>query len=234
MPHRLTRRIALFSPCLVGLAGLTACGGSSSSPPPPPSVTSFPVAAAINAYAQASHTYNLTASANGVNFTAALTFTPGSSATFENQTTSTATQTVNIMASNGTSASGTDTSYFVLSPFKFVGDVITAGTGVGRYSVYANQVALPATAMLGASGSLDTETTYTDSTKMTVHSTSIETWNLSQATSSTGWLCDNVTATPAGGGSAANSSQCYQVDASGNVLTLKIVVQVNGQSVTFQ
>jgi hypothetical protein len=51
---------------------------------------------------------------------------------------------------------------------------------------------------------------------------------------STGWLCDNVTSTPAGGGSATSSSQCYQVDASGNVLALKIVVQVNGQNVTFQ
>jgi hypothetical protein len=122
----------------------------------------------------------------------------------------------------------------VLSPFKFVGDVITAGAGAGRYSVYANQVALPATALVGASGSLDTETAYTYSTKMTVNSTSVETWDLSQATASTGWLCDNVTSTPAGGGSATNFSQCYQVDASGNVLALKIVVRVSGQNVPFR
>jgi hypothetical protein len=96
------------------------------------------VAAAVTTYAQASHTYKLTGSANGVNFTAALTFTPGASATFENQMTS------------------------------------------------------------------------------------------------TGWLCEKVTGTPAGGGSATNSSQCYWVGASGNVLALKIVVQVNGQSVTIQ
>ena len=216
-------------------AMLASCGGGgSSSPPPPPPVTSFPVAAAINAFAQANHTYNLTASANGVTFTAMLTFTPGSPSTFEGQATSTATLSATITASTGASSTATDMSYFVLNPFKFVGDVVTAGTGTGHYSVYANQVALPAMASVGQGGSLDTTTTYTDSTKTTIDSTSVETWALSQATSSTGWLCDNVTSTPAGGGSPTNSSECYQVDASGNVVGFKIVVQVNGQNVTFQ
>lgn len=218
--------------CSALLASCGGGGGSSSSPGP--TVTSFPVAAAVNSFAQANHTYHLTASASGVTFNATFTLTPGAAATFEGQMTSTANVSVDITASTGASSSGADTSYFTLSPFKFVGDLVTAGTSAGHYTVYANQMALPTMASVGQTGSLDTSTTFTDNTKTTVDSTSVETWALSQATSSTGWLCDNVTSTPAGGGSGTTSSECYQVDASGNVVALKIVVVVSGQSVTFQ
>lgn len=220
---------------LAGLATLTACGGGSSSSPPPPSVTSFPAAAALNAYAQANHTYNLSATVNGVTVTAHLTYTVGPSGTFGSQTTSTANLTVLLTnTSSGATSSASDTSYFTLNPFLFVGDHVTSGTNTGYETVYASQHALPAMASVGQSGALDTSTTYSDSTHATTVSTQVETWSVSQATGSTGWLCNNSTSTPAGGSTGQTTSECYQVDATGNVTALMLTVPVNGTNVTFQ
>jgi hypothetical protein len=237
MTYSTARRAALFFPCLVGLTGLASCGGGSSSPPPPPppSVTSFPVASAIASFLQSAHTFNLSGSVNGVTLTAVDTFTPGPSSMFEGQATSTITQSATVTnTSTNAQISTSDTGYFIASPFAFVGDIVQSGPSQGQYTVYANQATLPATAAVGASGPLDTETTYANSSKtLPAVSTTVDTWSLSQATSSTGWWCVNSVTTPTGS-TAGNSSQCYQVDASGNVLALKVITSVNGQPVTLQ
>jgi hypothetical protein len=81
--------------------------------------------------------------------------------------------------------------------------------------------------------SIDTETVYTDSTKMTVVATTVNTWSLATATTSTAWFCANSVVTPVSG-SPSNESDCYQIDQSGNVLALKATVTINGVSVTLQ
>jgi hypothetical protein len=221
------------------LGTLAACGGGSSSPPPP-SVTSFPAAAALNAFAQANHTFNLSAMVSGVTVTAHLTYTVGASGSFGSPPQTTSTATISVLLTNtssGATSSASDVSYFDVNPFQFVGDIVTAsssGSNVGYETVYANQHALPAMASVGQSGALDTSTTYSDHTHMTPVSTQVETWSVSQATSTTGWLCDNSTSTPAGGGAAATESECYQVDGSGKVSGLTLTIPFNGQNVTFQ
>jgi hypothetical protein len=87
--------------------------------------------------------------------------------------------------------------------------------------------------MAGQSGSIDTETVYTDSTKTTTFATIVNTWSLQSASSSTAWFCANSVVTPVSG-SPGSESDCYQIDQSGNVLSLKATVTVNGVTITLQ
>jgi hypothetical protein len=146
--------------CITFAAAMAGCGGSGDSgPPPPPPVTTFPVAAAINSYYQANHSFTLTASVGANTYTLSLTITPGQAAMFENQMTSTAMLSATISLVGGSSQSATATAYFAISPFTEVGSLVNTGTNAGQYSVYSNKQALPATATVGQSGSLDEETT---------------------------------------------------------------------------
>ncbi len=208
---------------------LGACGGGGSSAPPAPSVTTFPVAGAISSYVQASHTFNLSTTSNGNTFTAALTYTPGPSATFQGQTTASAMRSTTINQNGSLLASGSDTSYFIASPYQQIGSVNSSG----QYTIDANPQPLPATASIGQNGPYDTQTTYSDSTLATPVSTSVNTWSLASASSTTAWLCANSATTPVSG-TPFNEADCYQIDASGNVLGLKVTLQVSGQSITFQ
>ena len=111
-------RIGLLFACASGITACGGGGGSGSSPAPPPPAMAFPVAAAISAYSQSNHAFNLTGSYNDTTLSATLTFTPGMSAMFEGQTTSTATTSVTIAQNGTTISSGTSVSFFTLNPFK--------------------------------------------------------------------------------------------------------------------
>jgi len=66
-----------------------------------------------------------------------------------------------------------------------------------------------------------------------VLSTEVDTWSLTSGSSTTAWFCDNAQITPASG-TPYSGAQCWQIDQSGNVLGLKVTLQVNGATVTFQ
>jgi hypothetical protein len=66
-----------------------------------------------------------------------------------------------------------------------------------------------------------------------LYSNTVDTWSLAAASSTTGWFCLNSSTTIVGG-AASSESDCYQVDATGNVLAEKAVVSVNGQAVAFK
>ena len=222
-------RIGLLFACA---AEVTACGGGGGSSSPSPPALSVPVAAAVSAYAQANHTFNLAGSVNGVNFTIAYTYAPGSNLTFQGQATATATEMLAISGNGATQASSW-TDYLIVSPYKLIGQIEISGANAGQWVIVANQQALPAMASTGQNGPWETSTTYKDSALTTVVSTEVDTWSLISASSTTAWFCDNAQITPASG-TPFSGAQCWQIDQSGNVLAMRVTLQVNGVTVTFQ
>jgi hypothetical protein len=143
--------------CAAALLG--ACGGGGGDGPVA-STADFPIASAVSAYAQSSHQFNLAGVLEGVNFTMSYSHTPGAASTFEGKPASTATEAITLRANGVLAGQSTVTSYFAPSPFVSYGSI---DQDDGTYSV-VNQVAnFPATAKVGQSGQVGTETEYADS-----------------------------------------------------------------------
>jgi hypothetical protein len=167
---------------------------------------------------------------NGANtYTIQTSYTPGAAAVFEGLQASTFTQSGSISV-NGVVTGGVTSgvSYISLSPYKNLGYVDSNG----QYTVFANQQALPTNATVGQSGAFDTDTVYTNNTKAVVYATDTESWSLLSDTSTTAWLCNNDTNAVVGT-SAVVITNCYKVDTTGNILALKVIMPINGTTLTF-
>jgi hypothetical protein len=191
--------------------------------------TQFPIGSAMSAFFQASHSYTLTAT-NGANtYTIQTSYTPGAASVFEGQQASTYTQSGSVSV-NGVVTGGVSSgvSYISLSPYKNLGYIGSDG----RYQVYANQQISPTYATVGQSVALDTSITYTNNTKAVVYANGTDTWSLLSDTSTTAWACNNESYTVVG--SSPNViTNCFKIDTSGNVLALKVIMQINGTTLTF-
>lgn len=225
---RILSAITLIAVSLI-LADCGGGGGSSS----PAAVSQFPVAAAMSSFAQASHSFTLSATIGSNTETLQASFTLGAASTFGGQSASTLNQSVVISVNGVAGAALTTTSYFSTNPFKKLGGVVTSGSLSRQYTVYANQQTLPTNATVGQSGSFDSYTAYTDSTMSTVYATGTDQWSLSTDTASTAWLCNIDTETIVGS-AATPITNCYQIDASGNVLSQTVTFIINGSAVTFK
>ncbi len=211
---------------------LSACGsgGGSAVAPSTSPTTTFPFASAVSAFMQASHNYNLSAVSGADTYSLQINFTPGTQQLFEGHLSSTMAESI-IIKKNGVVASTfSDTAYFDVSPYKDWGDIASDGS----YSVAAGQQALPSVASVGQSGSLETSTTYTNSTKTSITSTDTEVWSLESDTATTAWACINSTTTYTNGSPTVSGGECFKADQSGNVSAMKFSIYVSGQSLTFQ
>lgn len=213
----------------VAVLSLYACGGgggSSNNPPPPPQT--YALNSAISAYEQENHNYTLTANNGGNTYTFQLGFTPGSMGSFLGQSAFTGTSS-GTLSENGTVISNDiQTDYFLLGPFKPLGNVDTNG----NVWIASNQTALPDNATIGGSGAFDTVTVYSNSTLTIVIGTFTETWTLNAGSGSDAIGCLNTVGTL--NGVSETESVCYTIDANSNIIGLAITLDVNGTVLNFQ
>lgn len=210
---------------------LSACGGggSSSASSAPPSTSQYQIDSAYSAVAQMNQTYNLTATLGNNTYTLNIAYLPGAMSSFNGQPADTAKLT-SILSEDGVLiTSNVTTEYFTISPYFPLGAINTNG----QVTVDTNQTPLPVYAVAGQTNLYDTNTTYTDNTLTTIYSIASSTWSLSQDTSATAFSCINMVGTIIGVG-ATSESDCYQIDESGNVLSLQVFLLVNGTTLVFQ
>jgi hypothetical protein len=62
--------------------------------------------------------------------------------------------------------------------------------------------------------------------------TESDAWSLAAASPTTAWLCGDATVTPVSS-PQYSGSDCLRIDATGNVLSRKLTLQINGQTVLF-
>ena len=214
--------------CAVSAAMLlAACGGGGGSSGPVVSKLDFAVEGAVSAYMQSAHQFNLAGALSGANFTMNYSFTPGAPATFETHAAQTATESA-VLTANGVQSHITSVSYFALNPYVSYGSV---DQDTGEYAVFNQTANLPATARVGQSGVLGNETGYADITKALVTDTATVGWSLAADTATTALFCINVDTS---GGTTGDGSQCYRIDANGNVLGFLMRVNVNGSTLTLK
>lgn len=211
-----------------GIAALLGgCGGGGDSGPVV-STADFPVANAVSAYVQASHQYNLAGSLDGLAFTASYSYTPDVAGSFEGRPASTAIETIAMRAAGGQPEQTSIRVYFQASPYRSYGSI---DLGDGSYAVF-NQVAdLPATARVGQSGVLGSETDYADSSKTQITGTASATWSLEADSATTALFCANVSIP---GPPAVTGAECYRVTTAGQVTGMVIKVQVMGKTLVLQ
>lgn len=208
---------------------LSACGGGGSSASAPPSTSQYEIDSAYSAAAQMNQTYNLTSILGNNTYTLDVSYVPGSMSSFNGQPAFTATMTSVLSEDGVLITSSKQTEYFTISPYFPLGAI----NANGQVTVATNQAPLPVYATVGQTNLYDTTTTYTDNTLTTIYSVASSTWSLSQDTSTTALSCINTVGTIIGVGSTSESD-CYQIDKSGNVLSLQVFLLVNGTTLIFQ
>ncbi|HBZ71152.1 MAG TPA: hypothetical protein DEP35_16035 [Deltaproteobacteria bacterium] len=145
-------------------------------------------------------------------------------------------ETVTVDANGMAIGSGTTTFYFLLNPYVPLGEVSSLAT---PYGVVTSTNPFPATLNVGDSGTLDTATLFHDATMTVVDATLTVSYMVTANDSSTLLLCLNattsaVTAQGTTDGLANGSeSNCYTVDAAGNVTLESISLTVSGTPLKF-
>ncbi len=210
---------------------LSACGGGggSSASSAPPSTSQYQIDSAYSAVAQMNQSYNLTSTLNNNTYTLQITYVPGAMSSFNGQPAYTAKVTTVLSEDSVLITNNVQTDYFTISPYFPLGSI----NANGQVTVDTNQTPLPVYATVGQTNLYDTSTTYTDNTLTTIYSVASSTWSLSQDTSTTAFSCINIVGTIIGIG-ATSESDCYQIDESGNVLSLQVFLLVNGTTLVFQ
>lgn len=210
---------------LIGsLVALSACGGGSSS-----SVgLSFPVNEALTAFYQSSAVYNLTATNGSTTYHLQAAFTPGPQTTFIG-TKVNSTVLVDSIESNGSViVTGGKTVLYLGSPFREWGGILASGV----YEVDHDQHVIPSMVSTGASGSLDEQEYFSDSSLNNEVGTGARTWTMAAASADTGLFCiddsDDL------GGASETEEDCYVMDEKGNILGLQITLVLNGTALTFK
>lgn len=217
---------------------LAGCGGGGASPSASttpvgiPNTTPFPVNAPITALNADTQTITLTGIYNGATISDVTSSVRAvATQTFLGQVANTVVNTNTVSQGGMPFSSSATTSYFSLNPYKNI-----AASGVGIYTEYANQAALPTSATIGMSGSMDTGTDYTDSSKTVVLDTFVETWSLlAGATPSTANLCTKIVyKAVAATATSGTLTGCLTIDSSGNILGLQLTTPIGLNMVTLK
>jgi hypothetical protein len=227
---------------LIAVAGLYSCGGGGSggASTSPPDLASAPGETALVSYLQGTHQYTLSATDNSGNaFTLKLSSQPyPGTTTFNGEAPAYSTvDTLTLNANGVLAANSISTGYYLLNPYVPLGKTFSTGT---PYAVVTSSTPFPATLTVGSSGPVDTLTYYHDSTMGIVDANEQGTYSVQANNSTTLLMCLNftvsdVTAQGAADGLAADTeSDCYTVDASGNVALVSIALTVNGETLNFK
>lgn len=218
------------------VAGLSACAGMPSSGQNTGQniVTQFPVEAAIlNIYTK-SRSESLTAIVGNQTMTADVRVIPKGNVSFNNRAVKAAdVSTINKMNNQITDHS-IATNYFTLNPLTFYGFT----DNKGQYSIATQTSAIPKMASVGASNMLIKEDVYRDSSMRSKIGTYNQSWSLARDSNNTAWFCINTTDNLlANQPREGTSSECYKINARGDVLASKVTltppVGSSNQVITF-
>ena len=228
---------SLKTVCASILVSLTACGGGSVDTTPAIDATltanpTYPLSSAVSAFLQSTHDYTLKAKSGADVYELTWHSQPGAQSVFEGHIASTMDYSNTIKKNGGSFAGSTLTDYFDLSPFSPYGGI---NHTLGNYDIAANQQPLPSVALPGQNGFISNGVRFVDSTKSKVLATSTTSWSLEAIGTTAAWACVKSLITLNGESAPSTSeSVCYQLDTSGNVLGVKIELNLNGQALSFQ
>jgi len=204
--------------------------------PPVTSTATFPVAQAMANIANSGYNFTVNSQDSYGNiYSIQYSSIPGSTAPYGSVTANTAAITQVTYLNGQTIQNVSATTYFTLSPYKFLGS--NANYFGGSQAVTSWQTP-PATGTVGQQFSSFNATLYHDSTNSIVDGTVIETISLNPDTASTALLCqnDSVQVTQQGyfdGIYQGTTSTCYRINTSGTVLGMQMTVPVYGPPMLF-
>jgi hypothetical protein len=219
------------------LAIITACGGGGGSSPP--NLSSAPGEPAVAAYLQTGHQYNLNATDGGGNtYNIQLSSVPNSgTTTFNGQTANSTVSTVTFSSNGVFQTNDISTGYYKLNPYTPLGETDSTGT---PYEVVTGFSPIPPTLTVGTNGAVTSGIYYHDSTQAVIDANTTETFSVKANNSKTLIVClnfviSNVTAQGSADGLVnSTESDCYTIDAAGNVNLATIAITVNGTTLNFR
>jgi hypothetical protein len=212
--------------CVVAGLGLSACasgmsGGTTGSTNQNNIVTQYPVETALlNIYTK-QHSEKLVAIIGNQSATADIQITPKGSMRFNNKTVQGAEVNTINKVNNQITDQSVAINYYTLNPLVFHG--FTDSTG--KYSISNETTTIPKMATVGDSSKLITENIYADSSMRKKIGTYNQDWSLTRDTNNTAWLCVETSSNlllsydPAG-----SSSECYKINAKGDILSSKVIL----------
>ena len=212
--------------CIVAGLGLSACasgigGGTTVNTNPNNVVTQYPVETAmLNIYTK-QRSEKLVAIVDNQSASADIQITPKGSLQFNNKAVQGAeVNTINKVNDRITNQS-VAINYFTLNPLMFHGFTESTGT----YSLSSQTTVIPKMATVGDSSKLMTETVYADSSMRKKIGSYEQDWSLTRDTNSTAWLCiENSKNLSPSSDPIGSSSECYKINAKGDVLASKVTL----------
>ena len=212
--------------CIVAGLGLSACasgigGGTTVNTNPNNVVTQYPVETAmLNIYTK-QRSEKLVAIVDNQSASADIQITPKGSLQFNNKAVQGAeVNTINKVNDRITNQS-VAINYFTLNPLVFHGFTESTGT----YSLSSQTTVIPKMATVGDSSKLMTETVYADSSMRKKIGSYEQDWSLTRDTNSTAWLCiENSKNLSLSSDPIGSSSECYKINAKGDVLASKVTL----------
>ena len=212
--------------CIVAGLGLSACasgigGGMTVNTNPNNVVTQYPVETAmLNIYTK-QRSEKLVAIVDNQSASADIQIIPKGSLQFNNKAVQGAeVNTINKVNDRITNQS-VAINYFTLNPLVFHGFTESTGT----YSLSSQTTVIPKMATVGDSSKLMTETVYADSSMRKKIGSYEQDWSLTQDTNNTAWLCiENSKNLSLSSDPIGSSSECYKINAKGDVLASKVTL----------
>ena len=212
--------------CIVAGLGLSACasgigGGMTVNTNPNNVVTQYPVETAmLNIYTK-QRSEKLVAIVDNQSASADIQIIPKGSLQFNNKAVQGAeVNTINKVNDRITNQS-VAINYFTLNPLVFHGFTESTGT----YSLSSQTTVIPKMATVGDSSKLMTETVYADSSMRKKIGSYEQDWSLTRDTNSTAWLCiENSKNLSLSSDPIGSSSECYKINAKGDVLASKVTL----------
>ena len=212
--------------CIVAGLGLSACasgigGGTTVNTNPNNVVTQYPVETAmLNIYTK-QRSEKLVAIVDNQSASADIQITPKGSLQFNNKAVQGAEVNTINKVNNRITNQSVAINYFTLNPLVFHGFTESTGT----YSLSSQTTVIPKMATVGDSSKLMTETVYADSSMRKKIGSYEQDWSLTRDTNSTAWLCiENSKNLSLSSDPIGSSSECYKINAKGDVLASKVTL----------
>jgi hypothetical protein len=200
---------------------------------------SAPGEQSYSTFLQTNSSGTLNASNGGDTYSIQYTFTAATTTTtFNGSAPAYSTTSALVIGKDGQEVgTGTATTYYLLNPYVPLGQVELGGT---PYAVVTSSTPLPTTFTVGSSGSIYSQTYYHDSTMTVLDASETLTYSVQANNTSTLLFCttsqiSGVTAQGTTDGLADGSeTDCYTVDAAGNMTFVSVNVTVAGINLMFQ
>ena len=215
-----------LSACATGMSGV-ATGTANQNNSTDKVVTQYPVETALlNIYTK-QRSETLVATVDGHSIAVDIKITPKGSMRFNNKMV----QGAEVSTINTVNQQITDQSvainYFTLDPLVFHG--FTDSTG--EYSIADQTTSIPKVATVVDSSQLITENVYADSSMRQKTAIYNQAWSLTQNTNDTAWLCiENSSNLLLSFDPAGTSSECYKINAKGDILSSKVTLTQPNES----